>query len=87
MKKNPQLDAILPRIEPETDELHVHAAVLETADPAQLMELAADGKIRRFLLGRLSDTVALVDPGRADELERALLASGHTPKIAEGKAE
>ena len=84
MKKS-RLDAVLPRIVPETNELHLNAAILETSDAPQLMELASDGKVRRFLLGRLSDTVALVDPGQAEALEQALIAGGHTPKIEEGK--
>lgn len=75
------LDLLLPLLEPLQNELHVHATVLEVDEAAQLAELAADGKIRRFLLGRLSDTVALVDPDSGKALENALLATGHTPKI------
>ena len=75
------LDSLLPQVGPRQNEIHLNATVLEVAEPAQLAELAADGKIRRFLLGRLSDTAALVDPGSAGPLEVALLAGGHTPKI------
>ena len=75
------LDSLLPPLKPRQDEIHVNATVLEVAEPAQLAELAADGRIRRFLLGRLSDTAALVDPNSAKLLEDALLAGGHTPKI------
>lgn len=75
------LDSLLPRLEPIQNELHLNATILEVADPALLAELAADGKIRRFLLGRLSDTAALVDPGSTSLLEDALLADGHTPKV------
>jgi hypothetical protein len=75
------LDSLLPRLETDHSELHLNATLLEVAEPAQLAELAADGKISRFLLGRLSDTVALVDPGCAKQLEEALLEGGHTPKI------
>ena len=75
------LDSLLPRLQPQRAELHVNASLLEVSESAQLAELAADGKIRRFLLGRLSDTVALVDPGCANQVEQALLAGGHTPKI------
>lgn len=80
------LDTLLPRLHPHGPELHEHAAVLETADPAQLAELAANPKIRRYLLARLSDTVALVDPGHADALAKALLAERHTPKMVKGVA-
>ena len=76
------LDSLLPRLEPGRCELHLNASLLEVSEPAQVVELAADRKIRRFLLGRLSDTAALVDPGCAKQVEEALLAGGHTPKIA-----
>ena len=79
------LDALLPLLRPEGAELHVSAAVVEVADPAQLAELAADPRIRRFLLARLSDTAALVDPGRAGDIEAALLDAGHTPKVVAGE--
>ena len=75
------LDSLLPRLEAQRDELHLNASLLEVCEPAQLAELAADGKIRRCLLGRLSETAALVDPSCAKQLEEALLAGGHTPKI------
>lgn len=79
------LDKLLPRITPSAEpEWHANAAVLETAEPSQLAELAADKKVRPFLLGRLSDTVALVDPGQADALEKTLLETGHTPKLTDG---
>jgi hypothetical protein len=78
------LDDLLPLLEPSRAELHLHAAVLETASASGLLELAANPKVRRYLLGRLSDTVALVDPVHVDALTRALLAEGHTPKVAEG---
>jgi len=76
------LDSLLPRLATGRNELHINAAVLEVSDPAQLAELAADRKIRCFLLGRLSNTAALVDPDCAEQLEKALLTGGHTPKIA-----
>jgi len=75
------LDSLLPRLKPRQNEIHLNATILEVAEPAQLVELVADGKVRRFLLGRLSDTSALVDPKSAKLLEDALLAGGHTPKI------
>ena len=84
--RTPILDTLLPRLHPDRPEVHEHAAVLEAADPAQLIELAANPKIRRYLLARLSDTVALVDPGHADALAKALLAEGQTPKMLKGVA-
>jgi len=81
------LDSLLPLLQPEGRELHVNAAIVEVAEPAQLAELAANPRIRRFLLARLSDTIALVDPGHAVEIEAVLLAAGHTPKVLTGDAE
>jgi hypothetical protein len=80
------LDELLPLLQPRQAEVHVRAALLEVADVAQLIELAANPAIRRFLLARLSDTVALIDAGRAGELAKALLAEGHTPKRTEGNS-
>ncbi len=75
------LDALLPLAEPAEKEVHMNAALLEVNDPAQLLELAADTALRPYLLCRLAPQVALVDPGRADELAEALRRRGHTPKI------
>lgn len=78
------LDKLLPLLQSGRPEVHEHATVLEAAEPAQLLELAANPRVRRYLLARLSDTVALVDPGHADALAKVLLAEGHTPKIVKG---
>ncbi len=79
------LDALLPLLQPHRPELHLNASVVEVAEPSQLAELAADPRIRRYLLARLSDTAALVDPDRAGDLETALLEAGHTPKVLAGE--
>jgi hypothetical protein len=81
---NKILDSLLPLLKPDGPELHLNATVLEVAEPAQLAELAADPRIGRYLLARLSDTIALVDPGHAREMESALLDAGHTPKVLTG---
>ena len=86
-KKTPQppafdpLDELLPLAEPTAPEVHFGAAVLEVSDPAQLLELAGDTALRPFLLCRLAPHVALVDPGRADELAEVLRRRGYTPRI------
>ncbi len=82
---NEILDSLLPLFRPDGPELHLNAAVLEVADAAQLAELAADPRIRRYLVARLSDTAALVDPGSAKAVETALLDAGHTPKVLTGE--
>jgi hypothetical protein len=75
------LDELLPLAEPAQAELHLHAAVLEVSEPAQLLELAADAGLRALLLCRLAATVALVDPGGAERLVEVLRRRGHTPKV------
>ena len=64
--------------------MHENITVLEVNDVAQMAELAVSPKIRRYLLARLSDTVALIDPGHTEALAKALLAEGHTPKMVKG---
>ena len=78
------LDDLLPLLVPVRGELHEAIAVLEVAEPSQLVELASRPAIRRLLLARLSDTVALIDPGMEHALIKALRTDGHTPKVVEG---
>jgi hypothetical protein len=75
------LDELLPIGEPEGMEVHTGAAVLEVAEPAQLLELASDPALRPLLLCRLSPTAALVDPGGSEQLLEVLRRRGHTPKV------
>lgn len=79
-----KLDELLPLLTSAQNEIHVNAALLEVNDMPQLVELAANPKVRRYLLARLSDTVALIDPGQVDHLAKALLAAGQTPKMVKG---
>lgn len=81
---NEILDRLLPQLEPAGPELHLNAAIVEVSEPMLLAELAADPRIRRYLLARISDTVALVDPGHSRDVEKALLDAGHTPKVLSG---
>jgi len=75
------ISRLLPLAQPERIELHPEATLLETPEPGDLAALAADPKIARYLLCRLSDTVALVDPGAGLELAEALRSTGRTPRI------
>jgi hypothetical protein len=78
------LDPFLPLLEPDAPAVLADAEVLEVQDVARLLELARDPKIGKYLLARLSDTVALIDPGSAEELVKALRAAGHTPRTTKG---
>jgi hypothetical protein len=77
------LDSILPLLEPDRPAVLANAAILEVQGLA-LLELSRDPKICRYLLARLSDTVALIDPGAEEDLMKALRAAGHTPRTAKG---
>ena len=77
------LDALLPLVEGRGASLGV--ALLEVRSAAELVEIARDPRLGRHLLGRLSDSVALVDPGQEEALAEALRAAGHTPKMAKGE--
>lgn len=61
--------------------LHMNLTLVELDDPAALAELRADRAVGPLILTALSDRVAVVAPGRADELTRRLLKAGHTPKV------
>lgn len=78
------LDPFLPLLESEGPAVLTNAALLEVQDLAQLLELSRDPRIGRHLLARLSDTVALVDPGAEELLVKALRVAGHTPRTVKG---
>ena len=80
------LDPFLPLLEPDAPAQLADAEVLEVQDMAQLLELSRDPKIGRYLLARLSDTVALIDPGASADLVKALRAATHTPRTTKGPA-
>jgi hypothetical protein len=78
------LDPFLPLLASEGPATVANVAVVEVQDLAQLLELGRDPRIGRCLLGRLSDTMALVDPGAEENLVKALRAAGNTPRIVKG---
>ena len=60
--------------------LHRNLPILEVADPVLLEELMLDRQVSSMVLTRLSDRVALVDPGRYTALIARLRKLGHLPK-------
>jgi hypothetical protein len=74
------LEEAIPLAEPDRVEVHRGATILEVSSPAQLVELGMDRAFCGILLCRLSPTVALVDPGKSEELVEILRRRGHTPK-------
>ncbi len=78
------LDPYLPLLEADSPAVLAGVALVEVQDASQLLELARHPRIGRYLLARVSDTVALVDPGAEEGLVKALRAAGHTPKTVRG---
>ena len=69
------------RTTPKTAHLYQNLALLECADAATLAEVAA-GPLGRYLVRRLSDTVAVVDHAHLDLLVRTLEKGGYTPRVS-----
>jgi glyoxylase-like metal-dependent hydrolase (beta-lactamase superfamily II) len=69
----------LPRL--RTPTAIAEAMLLETDSAAHLLRLARDPKIGRYLLARVGDRAALVDPGTERALADALRASGQPAKV------
>ena len=63
--------------------LHENLPLLEVADSVLLDILLADAQVRRLILTRLSDRVAIVAPGQFDALLARMRKLGHTPKVEE----
>ena len=61
--------------------LPTNLTLIEVADPLLLEELRADRRLAPLLVAQLSDRVVLVKPGAEEEVMRALLRAGHTPKV------
>ena len=61
--------------------LHRKLPTIEVAEPVLLDELLLDRHVSEMVLTRLSDRVALIDPGRYDALVARLRKLGHLPKV------
>jgi len=60
---------------------HENLPLIEVADHRLLDDLYADARAARCLLVRLSGTVAVVAPGKFDDLLARLRKLGQTPKV------
>jgi hypothetical protein len=78
------LDPFLPLLAVERPAVLNGVALMEVETLAQLVELCRNPRVCRFLLARLSDTVALIDADADQLLVEALREAGHTPRTAEG---
>jgi hypothetical protein len=61
--------------------LHKNVTLVRTLDPVLAEELLARKTLSRWVLGRLSDTVLLVQPDETDGVIEELRRMGHTPRV------
>lgn len=61
--------------------LHKNVALVRTNDPVLAEELLARKTLSRWVLGRLSDTVLLIQPEESDGVVEELRRMGHTPRV------
>jgi hypothetical protein len=61
--------------------LHKNVTLVRTTEPVLAEELLARKTLVRWVVGRLSDTVLLVQPDEADAVIEELRRMGHTPRV------
>jgi hypothetical protein len=61
--------------------LHRRVCLIQTADVPLAEELLARKKLADDIVGRLTDCVLLVRPGRVDAVLAELAAMGHSPAV------
>ncbi len=61
--------------------LHRRVSLIRTEDAILAEELLAGKKLAQDILGRLSDCVLLVRPGRVEAVVQELQRLGHTPQV------
>jgi hypothetical protein len=62
--------------------LHRRVCLVQTEDALLAEELLARKKLAQDIVGRLTDRILLVRPGRADAIVAELQKMGHTPQVA-----
>src|SRR5438128_12509035 len=61
--------------------LHRRVCLIQTEDAVLAEELMSRKKLAQDLVGRLTDRVLLVRPGRSDAVIQELQSMGHTPSV------
>lgn len=61
--------------------LHRRVCLVQTEDAVLAEELLARKKIAQDVVGRLTDRVLLVRPGRVEAVIQELQKMGHTPQV------
>lgn len=62
--------------------LHRRVCLIQTEDAVLAEELLARKKLAQDVVGRLTDRVLLVRPGRVEAVIQELQRMGHTPQVA-----
>jgi hypothetical protein len=62
--------------------LHRRVCLIQTEDAVLAEELLARKKLSRDIIGRLTDRVLLVRPGRVEIVIEELQKMGHTPQVS-----
>ena len=62
--------------------LHRRVCLIQTEDAILAEELLARRKLAQDIVGRLTERVLLVRPGRADAVVQELQKMGHTPQVS-----
>jgi hypothetical protein len=65
--------------------LHRRVCLVQTEDAVLAEELLARKKLTQDLVGRLTERVLLVRPGRVEAVVQELQKMGHTPKVVSGE--
>jgi hypothetical protein len=62
--------------------LHRRVCLVQTEDAVLAEELLARKKLAQDVVGRLTDRVLLIRPGRAESVVQELQKMGHTPQVS-----
>jgi hypothetical protein len=66
--------------------LHRRVCLIQTEDAVLAEELLARKKLAQDVVGRLTDRVLLVRPGRAEAVVQELQTMGHTPQVVDRRS-
>ena len=61
--------------------LHRRVCLVQTEDAVLAEELMARKKLAQDIIGRLTDRVLLIRPGRVESVIQELQKMGHTPQV------
>jgi hypothetical protein len=61
--------------------LHRRVCLVQTEDAVLAEELLARKKLAQDIVGRLTDCVLLIRPGRVEAIVQELQKMGHTPQV------